>query len=116
MSDLFVTYCSTKRNRYGPSRGDDPKLLLEKGSDVRTEKIAIDTVAETGLLEADQYDDVVSVYAEAAAWFVIGDDDTTTLTPGEPESDGVSGSRYIASGERLQFLVSPGEKVAVIAA
>ena len=115
MADLIVTYCSTRRNRYGPSRADDPMLRLEKGSDIRTEKIALGVVSETGLLEAGEFDDVVSIYAEAAAWFIIATDDSGGITAAEPESDGESDTRYIGAGERLQYLIVPGEKVAAIA-
>jgi len=116
MANLYVTYATTRPKRYGSYSGSLPQLGLEKGSDCRTEPIALGAVSETGLLEASESDQVVSIYAEAAAWFVIGDDDTTTLTASEPESEGVTTSRYIAAGERLQYLVLPGEKVAAVSA
>jgi len=101
MADLIITYTG--------ALSDPPRnqiVPLEKGADIETEVEVIggSSVATTAVATAQRR--IASLLAGADCWVMIG------LTPVAVAGSG----RKMLTGERLQFWLEVGHKVAVIQA
>lgn len=101
MADLIVTF----------GRGLSAPPVMD-GNPRRTEVVTIGGSAEETTLTATQTENIVDLYAGADCWVEIGAAPEAAV----PNTDGETSSGFIATGERMQFKISTGEKVSVIAA
>ena len=103
MADLIITYTRAVSD---PPRNQI--IPLEVGSDVETEVEVIggSSVATTAAANAQRR--IASLLAGADCWIAIGAAPTAVAAGAT--------CRKMLAGERLQFLLTPGEKVAVIQA
>ncbi len=101
MADLVVVF--TKAIKSAPTVLIVP---LEIGSETDTEVVSIGTSSDETTKVAADGRDIVDILAGADCWIAIG------ANPTAVEGSG----RMMLEGERLQFTVSAGDKVAVIAA
>jgi hypothetical protein len=105
MANLIVTYSRAK------GTGVALQLPVQLASSYRTEIIAIDAGSDglqstTGALSATDGEHVVDIYADSACWVDIGETPVAAFGTG----------RYFAAGERAQYWVEFGHKVAVTGA
>ena len=100
MANLIVSYA-----KVGPSeRGT---FRLQRAGYVRTEQIAIGVTSAAGSLVA-LAGDILEVTALDDCWVAVG--------PAPTAAAGGSTSRYLAEGTVREYVVDPGDKVAVIQA
>jgi len=84
---------------------------LSVGAAARTEQLEPATASAVTTLAAEAGEDVVELLAQEDCWYAIGADPDAEI----PSAPG-SASRPLLAGERTEKSVSPGDKVAVIAA
>jgi hypothetical protein len=99
MADLIVTYTTALAAVSRPAP-------VESGEDERTETIEIGAESAAGTLTAADGEFIVSLLAEADCWVKIGADPTAVAGSG----------RKLLEGERAQYSIRPGSRVAVIQA
>jgi hypothetical protein len=107
MANLIVTFTSAR-----PSPAQDNPAPVMVGSMARTEIIEIPSSSDgdtSSALEAEDNENIVSLYAEAACWVAVG------TTPAVETTDGAYG-HFIPAETPVQLWVEEGEKVAVIEA
>lgn len=101
MANLVVTF---RR-----AQGTPPVMV---GRNARTESVAIGGTSAPTTMVCDPSDNnqesIADLYAAAACWVKIGD--------GTPVATANGTSAYMAEGERLQFTIVKGDRVAVIQA
>lgn len=105
MAELIVTF--------GHGIGNPPVLV---GANRRSESITIggshtesDMVCDSGSFHQEN---IADIYAGANCWVQIGSNPAAEPTGTDPYTSGF----YMASGERIQVMISKGDKVSVIQA
>jgi hypothetical protein len=91
------------------SASPDPMRIntIERGDRCRLEIIDLATTEDGVSGAAAGEENVIDLFAEAACWVQIGED-PEAVAEGE-------NCRFLNEGERRQFEVSPGQRVAAIA-
>ena len=100
---LIVTYT----HAYSQSR-EAITASLAVGSKARTESLTLSGSSTAGSLVAANIENVCDVYAVEACWIKFGTSPTATVAG--------SDMRYLAAGERMQYYVNTGQKIAGILA
>jgi hypothetical protein len=114
MTELVVTFSRGKDSPVGARQ-----FPVARGASARTEIIAIAVESVQGILIAQGREEFVVLKAPADCWVAIGSNPVAAAPtlPSESESDDEptpSGSWYMAEGERLEFYIDEGDRVAVI--
>lgn len=110
MSDLIVSFVRTATSQIGGA------LPVEVGGSARTEAVAIGAASEQTSYSAASGESIVDVLAGADCWVEVGANPTAAAVASNTAGNGTGTSRKIMSGERMQFTVAAGDKVAVIEA
>ena len=108
MSDLIVSFVRISTSQIGLA------VPVEVGGSSRTEAIAIGASSERSTYSAASGEAVVDVLAGADCWVEVGANPTAAAVASNTAGNGTGTSRKMLSGERMQFTVAAGDKVAVI--
>lgn len=114
MADLVVTFC--KERSLVAHASKEKGFPVAEGSSARSEAVAVGATSVVCGLSAVAGEHFVVLKARAGCWVAIGANPTAEALDGSASPTETGDSWYLDAGDRVEFAISPGDKVAVIQA